>query len=65
MVRVDMLKGLKSFIEFYCPNCKKDMRASYIVDTVYCCQKCNIVWELHWRKSKLSIQQVKEDGWLK
>lgn len=62
---MDIIRQQKSYIEHYCPNCKEKLRYAYLSPMLMCCLKCNIVWELHWRKSKLSIEQVKKDGWLK
>ena len=63
-MKVDLIRDMRSHINFGCPNCGDKMRTAYISLPLLCCLKCNIAWELHWRKSPQTIKQIKEDGWL-
>lgn len=64
-MQANILKQFRSFIDFKCPQCLGKLRWAYIEPPLLCCLKCDIAWELHWRKSKQTIKQIKEDGWLK
>lgn len=64
-MKADILEDVRAFVYYYCPECHGKMRTVYLMPIELVCLKCNQVWELHWRKSKITIKQVREDGWLK
>lgn len=64
-IYADPIQKIRSYIRYSCPLCGEEMRLVYVMDVRYCCLKCNKVWELWWKESKETIQEVKDDGWLK
>lgn len=54
----------QTYTFFKCPECGEKLRVVYLLDQMLVCTKCESVYELYLRKSKQTIKQVHEDGWL-
>mgnify|MGYP001613863909 CR=1 FL=1 len=65
-MRIDFIPDfVRTYLVFYCPECREKLEVAYISQQVFVCLKCNVVYELHLRKSEYTVEKVKEDGWLK
>lgn len=63
------IKNINQFFgtagRFICPVCREELKLAYTFDQVFMCEKCKSVYELFFKKSKITIKQIKKDGWFK
>lgn len=48
---------------YFCPLCGNKMKIAYIQQRVCYCEQCEEVFEVFMMKSKISYEEVKDDGW--
>jgi acetyl-CoA carboxylase beta subunit len=52
-------------LSIICPICKEEVFLAYLRGRVAYCKKCKKVFEIIAKESKISYQQLKDDGWVK
>jgi uncharacterized Zn finger protein len=64
-MKINVIETFQAYLAVKCPDCGEKLRLAYLADPLLCCTKCGEVYEVHLKRSKLTIAQIKADGWLK
>ena len=66
MPRINKIfRFIRAHVAIYCPEDEKQMlELKYMDNQVLYCPKCEKVYELVLRNSKITKKQLKDDGWL-
>ena len=52
-------------LSIICPYCRNEVYLAYLRGRVAYCKICKKVFEINIQESKISYEQLKEDGWVK